>query len=331
MATRSVATVFGGTGFIGRYVVKRLTHKGFIVRVAVRDPEAALFLKTAGAVGQVVPLYSSVEDEATVHRALEGAALAVNLVGILEERRRGDFQRIHAEGAAHIARLAASAGVERLVHVSAIGADPASPSQYATSKAAGEAAVRAAFPQATILRPSIVFGPEDQFFNRFAAMARMLPVMPVIAGNTHMQPVYVGDVADAVMAALARADAAGAVFELGGPRVWTFRELLQYVLAETERHKRMVNVPMGVARLQVRLMELALLLPRLLGLSPRMPLTFDQLLMLAHDSVVGADMPALPELGIVPTPVELVVPIYLRRFRPGGGRRTARTPVEQRT
>ena len=232
MATRSVATVFGGSGFIGRHVVKRLAHKGFVVRVAVRDPEAGLFLKTAGAVGQVVPLFAALENEATVHRALDGASLAVNLVGILAEGRPGDFQRIHAEGAGRVARLAASAGVERLVQVSAIGADPASPSQYGSSKAAGEQAVRAAFPQATILRPSIVFGPDDHFFNRFAAMARLSPIMPVIAGDTRMQPVYVGDVADAVMTALGRPDAAGAVFELGGPRVWRFRELIAYVLKE---------------------------------------------------------------------------------------------------
>src|SRR6185312_510215 len=180
MATHSVATVFGGSGFIGRYVVKRLAHKGFVVRVAVRDPEAALFLKTAGAVGQVVPLFASVEHEATVSRALDGAALAVNLAGILAEGRSGDFQRIHADGAGRIARLAAAAGAERLVHVSAIGADAANPSRYGASKAAGEQAVLSAFPRATILRPSIVFGPEDQFFNRFAAMARMSPVMPVI-------------------------------------------------------------------------------------------------------------------------------------------------------
>ena len=204
MATRSVATVFGGSGFIGRYVVKRLAHKGFVVRVAVRDPEAALFLKTSGAVGQIVPLFASVENEATVHRAVDGAGLVVNLVGILAEGRKGDFQRVHAEGAGRVARLAAAAGVERLVHVSAIGADPGSPSAYGTSKAAGEQAVHAAFPDATILRPSIVFGPEDQFFNRFAALARLSPVMPVISGATRLQPVYVGDVADATMAALAR-------------------------------------------------------------------------------------------------------------------------------
>jgi NADH dehydrogenase len=311
MATRNVATVFGGSGFIGRYVVSRLAHKGFVVRVAVRDPEAALFLKTAGAVGQVVPLFASVENEGTVHRAVEGAGLVVNLVGILAESHAGDFQRIHAEGAGRVARLAAAAGVERLVHVSAIGADPASPSQYGSSKAAGEQAVRSAFRGATILRPSIVFGPEDSFFNRFAALARLSMVMPVIAGATKLQPVYVGDVADATMAALARVDSAGAVYELGGPRVWAFRELLAYILKETGRHRIMLNVPMGLARLQARLLELV----------PGKPLTRDQLLMLSRDNVVAAGMPGLPELGLVPTPVELVVPGYLRRFRPGGGRR----------
>ncbi len=318
MATRSVATVFGGSGFIGRYVVYRLAHKGFVVRVAVRDPEAALFLKTAGAVGQIVPLFTAVENEATVRRALDGAALAVNLVGILSERRNGDFQRVHAEGAGCVARVATEMGVERLVHVSAIGADPASPSQYGATKGAGEAAVRQACAGATILRPSIVFGPEDHFFNRFAAMARMSPIMPVLAGGTRMQPVYVGDVADAVMAALARSDAAGATYELGGPHVWTFRELLSYVLAETRRHRPLVNIPMGLARLQARFLELL----------PNKPLTRDQLLMLMHDNVVEPGMPSLPELGIVPTPVELVVPQYLRRFQPGGGRRTTPRPAE---
>jgi NADH dehydrogenase len=311
MATRNVATVFGGSGFIGRYVVKRLAHKGFVVRVAVRDPQAALFLKTAGAVGQVVPLFASVENEGTVHRAVEGAGLVVNLVGILAEGRSGDFQRIHADGAGRIARLAAAAGVERLVHLSAIGADPASPSQYGTSKAAGEQAVRAAFPGASILRPSIVFGPEDRFLNRFAAMARLSPVMPVISGATRLQPVYVGDVADAIMAALARSDAVGTLYELGGPRVWSFRELLAYVLAETGRHRMLLNLPMRLARLQAWFLERV----------PGKPLTRDQLLMLSRDNVVAAGVPGLPELGLVPTPIELVVPAYLRRFQPGGGNR----------
>jgi NADH dehydrogenase len=319
MATRNVATVFGGSGFIGRYVVSRLAHKGFVVRVAVRDPEAALFLKTAGAVGQVVPLFASLENEATVRRAVDGAGVVVNLAGILAESHAGDFQRIHAEGAGRVARLAAATGVEHLVHLSAIGADPASPSRYGASKAAGEQAVRAAFPRATILRPSIVFGPEDKFFNRFAALSRVSMVMPVICGETRLQPVYVGDVADAAMAAMAQADAAGAVYELGGPRVWTFRELLAYILEETGRHRMMMNVPMGLARLQARLLELV----------PGKPLTRDQLLMLSRDNVVTPGAPGLAELGIVPTPVELVVPGYLRRFQPGGGRRRVLPTTQQ--
>jgi uncharacterized protein YbjT (DUF2867 family) len=311
MATRSVATVFGGSGFIGRYVVKRLAHKGFVVRVAVRDTERALFLKPMGAVGQVVPLYASLTNAATVHRAVDGADLVVNTVGILAEQRSGEFHRIHAEGAGLVAKLSAGAGVARLVHISAIGADPGAASHYAASKGVGEALVREAFPGVTILRPSLVFGPEDNLFNRFAGMARLLPFMPVICGDTQFQPVYVGDVADAVMAALIRSDTAGAIYELGGPRVWRFRELLAYILRETGRRRTMVDVPMGLARLQARMMELL----------PGKPLTRDQLLMLASDNVVGPDMPGLKELGVVPTPVELVVPIYLRRFQPGGGRR----------
>ena len=311
MATRMIATVFGGSGFIGRYVVQRLARRGFIVRVAVRDPVGAGFLKPMGAVGQIVPLFGPITDEGHVHRALEGATWAVNLVGILAEHRRGDFDRVHGEGAGRVARIAASAGVTRLVHLSAIGADPASPSAYGRSKAAGEIAARQAFPGATILRPSLVFGPEDAFFNRFAGMARLLPVMPVISGATRFQPVYVGDVADATLAALDRADATGTIFELGGPDVRSFRELMEAVLTWTGRRRKLVNVPMGLARLQARLGELI----------PGKPFTRDQLLMLARDAIVSAGMPGLAELGIVPTPMDLVVPDYLARFRPGGGRR----------
>jgi NADH dehydrogenase len=313
-----VATVFGGSGFIGRYIVKRLAKKGFVVRVAVRDPEAALFLKPMGAVGQIVPLYGSLIHEPTVHRAIESADLVVNTVGILSERRRGDFQRIHADGAGMVARLATQAGVARLVHISAIGADAHAASRYAATKAAGEAAVREAFPGVTILRPSLVFGPEDRLFNRFAAMARVLPFMPVICGDTRFQPVYVGDVADAVMAALGRADAAGATYELGGPRIWLFREILAYILREIGRRRPMIDVPLGLARLQAGVMELL----------PGKPMTRDQLLLLQQDNVVNPDMPGLKELDIVPTPVELVVPGYLRRFQPGGGRRRV-LPEEQ--
>jgi NADH dehydrogenase len=312
-----VATVFGGSGFIGRYIVKRLAHKGFVVRVAVRDTERALFLKPMGAVGQVVPLYASLTNQPTVHRAVEGADLVVNTVGILSERRSGDFQRIHAEGAGLVARLAAAAGVARLVHISAIGADPNAASRYAATKGIGEAMLREAFAAATILRPSLVFGPEDHLFNRFAGMARLMPFMPVVCGDTRFQPVYVGDLADAVMAASARQDAIGVVYELGGPRVWQFRELLAYILKETGRKRRLVDIPIGLARLQARFMELV----------PGKPLTRDQLLMLQQDNVAAADMPGLHELGIVPTPVELVVPSYLRRFRPGGG--TRRVPPQE--
>ena len=274
--SRNVATVFGGSGFIGRYVVKRLAQRGYVVRVPVRDPESALFLKPMGAVGQIVPLYSSIDTPATVQRAVEGADVVVNLVGILAERRQGDFERVHAEGAGRVASLSAAAGASGLVHISAIGADPASPSLYAASKGRGEAAVREAFSRATILRPSVVFGPEDQFFNRFGGLAQISPIMPVIAGNTRMQPVYVGDVADAVMAALGRADTQGAIYELGGPRIWSFRETLEYTLKETRRKRLLAEIPMGLARLQASVLEWL----------PTKPLTRDQLLLLSRDNVV---------------------------------------------
>ncbi len=310
MSTRNVATVFGGSGFLGRYVVQRLAEAGYVTRVAVRDPEGAMFLRPMGRVGQIVPLYVDLDHEAAVQRAVQDASLVVNLVGILAERRRGDFTRVQAEGAGLVAAAAAAAGVERMVHVSAIGADPASPSRYASSKAAGEAAVHAAMPGATILRPSLLFGAEDQFFNRFAAMAQVLPFMPVIAGDTKMQPVYVGDVADAVIAGLTRPEAAGRVYELGGPRIWTFREILAWILKETRRSRRMIEMPMGLARLQASLAELL----------PTKPLTTDQLTMLSRDNVAAPGTPGLTDLGILPTPVELVVPDYLDRYRPGGGR-----------
>lgn len=311
MTPRNVATVFGGSGFIGRYVVKRLAAAGYTVRVAVRDTEAALFLKPMGAVGQIVPLHAPLGNAADVARAVAGAEVVINLVGILAERRAGDFQRVQAEGAGLVAKAAAAAGVARLVHLSALGADAASPSLYARSKAEGEAAVRAAFPTATILRPSVVFGQEDQFFNRFAAMAQLLPVMPVISGNTKFQPVYVGDVADAVMACLRLPQAAGQTYELGGPRAWSMRELLVWILAQTQRRRPLFNVPPGLARLQAAILEHV----------PGKPLTRDQLLLLARDNVVAEGAAGLAELGVQPTPVELVVPSYLVRYRQGGLKR----------
>ncbi len=312
MAVRSVATVFGGSGFLGRYIVRRLAADGHVVRVASRNTARANEMRMMGRVGQVVPLYATLGDDATVARAVEGASIVVNLVGILAEGKRGDFDRIHTEGASRVARLAAVSGATRLVQMSAIGADPDSSSAYGRSKAGGEAAVRDAFPEATILRPSLVFGPEDAFFNRFGAMARVSPVMPVISGDTRMQPVYAGDVADAVRVVVSPAHrSGGGLYELGGPRVWTFRELLAWMMGEMRRRQPLLTVPPALARLQATVLE------RL----PGKLLTRDQLAMLSHDNVVTPGRDGLEALGIVPTPVELVVPGYLARYRPGGGKR----------
>ncbi len=311
MTTRSVATVFGGSGFLGRYIVKRLAAGGQVVRVAVRNPVRANLLRTMGRVGQIVPMAASLSDEASVASAVEDADTVINLVGILAESHRGDFTRIHAEGAGRVARLARAAGAQSFVQMSAIGASADSPAAYGTSKFAGEAAVRAAFPAAIVLRPSIVFGPEDAFFNRFAAMSRYAPVMPVFCGDTRFQPVYAGDVADAVVAALANRDLAGRVLELGGPRVWRFRELLAWMLHELRRKRIMLDVPMPLARLQATLLEHV----------PGKPLTRDQLSMLARDNVVAEGAAGFEALGILPTPLELIVPGYIGRYRAGGGNR----------
>ena len=307
MAER-IATVFGASGFIGRYVVKRLAAQGYHVRVAVRDTEASLFLKPMGAVGQIVLLHTSITRPDAVERAVMGAEVVVNLVGILAEHKPGDFKRIHEDAAGLVAQLAAAAGVKHLVHLSAMGASAASPSLYARSKAAGEAAVRTAFPAAVILRPSVVFGYEDGFFNRFAHMAQMLPTLPVFAAGTKFQPVYVGDVADAVMAAL-RPAAAGNSFDLGGPQVITMREILEYVQDKTNRLACMIPVPMWYLNLAARLLEKL----------PGRLLTRDQLILLGRDNVMAPDAAGLSDLGLTPTPVDAVVPAYLHRYRPGGG------------
>ena len=306
MQTRKVAVGFGGSGFIGRYIVKRLAQTGHVVRVAVRDPEAAAFLKPMGDVGQIVPLSTSITRDADVARAVAGAEVVVNTVGILAERHAGDFQALQADGAGRIAQAAAASGVARLVQLSAIGADAASPSLYARTKAEGEAQMRAAFPDVTILRPSLVFGAEDQFFNRFGAMASVSPIMPVICGETRFQPVYVGDVADAVMAALADPATRGQIYELAGPQVWKFRELLAWILLQTGRHRMLIDIPMPIARLQAMIMERI----------PGKPLTRDQLVLLARDNV-ATTLPGLAALGIAATAVEQIVPAYLARFRAG--------------
>ena len=308
-----LVTVFGGGGFIGRHIVQRLAAAGHSIRIAGRDTERAARLCTMGGVGQITPIAASITDEASSARAVAGADIVINLVGILFESRAGDFQRIQAEGAGRVARLAAAAGAKQFLHLSAIGADAASPSLYAQTKAAGEAAVLAAFPDAIILRPSVVFGPDDQFFNRFAGLAALLPFMPVVAGETRFQPVYVGDVADAAMAALRDPAASGKVFELGGPRVMSMRQVLRYILDVTGRRRPMIALPDGLVRLQARLGELL----------PTPPLTRDQLILLGKDNVVSPNAMGFQALGIEPKAVEAIVPGYLARFRVGGQRVTA--------
>lgn len=311
MAIKRV-TVFGGSGFIGRHLVQRLARAGVRVTVAVRSPRQADFLRPRGDVGQIAPVAADILDEAAVAAAVAGADGVVNLVGILYARGRYGFDAVHAEGAEIIAKAAAAAGVQRLVHLSAIGADAESPSAYARSKAAGEAAVRAAFPQATILRPSVLFGPEDDFFNRFAAMARMSPALPLFGGGeTKFQPVYVGDVADAIVKSLTEPSAAGRTFELGGPTVYTFEELMRLVLSETGREAALIKLPFFAADV---IGTFAPLFP--LG-APL--LTRDQAKLLRIDNVVHDGAAGFAQLGILPTAAEAILPSYLARFRRGGG------------
>jgi NADH dehydrogenase len=311
-ARGGLVTVFGGSGFIGRYVVRRLAREGWQVRVAVRRPDQALFCKTAGQVGQVVPVAVNVRDQASVRAAVSGATAVVNLVGVLFQAGPQRFDTVHAQGAANIAAAAAAAGVRTLAQVSAIGADPQSPAAYARSKAAGEAAVAKAFPAATILRPSIVFGPEDGFFNRFAKMAMLSPALPLIGGGTtRFQPVYVLDVAEAIARAVENPAAhAGKLYELGGPRIYSFRELMSLMLAEIGRKRCLCSLPFALASLQGAVLQ------SIPFIQP--PLTADQVKLLKRDNVVGAQAAGFKALGITPTALEPILPTYLDRYRPRG-------------
>jgi NADH dehydrogenase len=308
LAPDALVTVVGGSGFLGRYIVQRLAEAGYRVRVVVRHPERALFLKPLGGLGQVQLVRGDIGSDAGMARAFDGAAAGVNLVGILDEKAGQKFAAVQAEGAGRAARAAAAAGIGHYVQMSAIGADPASPVPYARTKAEGEAAVRAAIPSATILRPSLVVGPEDQFLNQFAAMARISPLLPVIAGDSRFQPVYVLDVAAAVLAALQHPDAAGRTFELGGPEVMSFRAILAMINSVTARGRTLVEVPDGIARL----------LGRIGDILPFMPMTSDQFAMLQSDNIVTAGVAGLAELGITPTPMAVFVPAMLERYRPSG-------------
>jgi uncharacterized protein YbjT (DUF2867 family) len=304
-----VATVFGGSGFIGRHLIKRLAKTGTIIRVATRHPSSANFLRTNGAVGQIIPIAVNVNDDASVAAAVRDADIVINLIGILYESGGNTFHGTQGEAPGRIARAAKAAGAQRFIQISAIGADAGSTSEYARSKAAGEQAVLKAFPEATILRPSIVFGPEDNFFNRFGAMARIAPALPLIGGgHTKFQPVYVGDVADAIMKALEVPAAKGKVYELGGPRVYSFKEIMELVLAETRRKRFLVPVPWSVAEFQ----------GKILGKLPKPLLTLDQVELLKRDNVVAPGAATFKDLGINPTAAEVIIPTYLDRFRVGG-------------
>lgn len=310
-----IVTIFGGSGFVGRYIAQRMARRGWRVRVAVRRPEQAGFVRTYGAVGQVEPVLANIRDEASCRAAIAGSDAVVNCVGILAETGRQTFARVQAEGPERLARLSAAAGVGRLVHVSAIGADSESESAYARSKAAGEAAVTAAFPGAVILRPSIVFGPEDQFFNRFAAMARLSPVLPVVGGRTRFQPVYVDDVAAAAEAAIL-GEAAPGVYELGGPEVATFAALMRRMLAVIRRRRMLLDMPFWQARIMASVLDG--LQAVTFGLFTNGMITRDQVRNLARDNVVAPDARGLQDLGITPVAMDTVLETYLYRFRPKG-------------
>ena len=318
---QEIITVFGGSGFLGRNVVRELAQAGYRIRVAVRKPNDAHFLQPLGGVGQISLQAVNVRDDASVTEALRGAHAAVNLVGILHQHGKQRFQSLHAEGPARIGRLAAEGGLKRVVHISAIGADPRSPSRYARTKAAGEKALRDAFPEATILRPSIVFGADDSFFNRFAAMASMPPlVMPFLplfgGGKTKFQPVHVDDVADAVVTCLREPGTRGRIYELGGPEVLTFRQCMELMLEVIERRRVLLPLPTFVARL------IAWFTTPVLGLFDAPIITPDQVRQLKIDNVVrpggNENIGTLQDLGITPTSAEAILPTYLWRFRPGG-------------
>jgi NADH dehydrogenase len=308
MSVRRI-TVFGGSGFIGRYVVERLADTGAVIVVAVRDPEAAKNLRVFGQVGQVTPVACNIRDPESVRAVVAGSDCVVNLCGILAESGRQTFQAVHVDGPANIASAATAANVRRLVHISAIGAADNASSKYARSKGAGERAVREAFAAATILRPSIVFGPEDRFFNLFAGIARLTPALPLFGGGaTRFQPVYVCDVAAAIVAALDDPATAGQTYELGGPEVCTFREMMQKMLGVIRRRRLLVSLPYCVGDIEATF----------LGLLPNPPLTLDMMRQLRVDNVVAPGAKTLADLGIAPTGMISVLPTYLARYRRGG-------------
>jgi len=309
MSDRSpLVTIIGGSGFVGRHITQRMARRGWRVRVAVRRPNEAMFVKPYGAVGQVEPVQCNIRDEASTRAVIRGADAVVNCVGLLYGSGRNTFEACHAEGAGRVARIAAEEGVKQLVQISSIGADAECESDYARTKAAGEAAVIAAFPGAVILRPSVVFGQDDGFFNRFAGMARLMPlVLPVVGAETKFQPVWVEDVAEAAARA-ACGEAVAGVYELGGPRTYTLREAIELMLKVTRRRRLVLDLPFFVAKIQAWFLQIL----------PKPLLTVDQVKLLQHDNVVSEGARTLADLGIQATAAEGVVESYLYAYRPQG-------------
>ena len=304
----TLVTIFGGSGFLGTQLVQALARRGYRMRVAVRRPDLAGHVKPLGAVGQVQPIQANIRNPESVARAVRGASIVINLVGVLYEKKKNTFERLHADLPQTIAQACAQNNVARFIHVSALGVDRGQ-SKYARSKKHGEESVMRFFPAATILRPSIVFGAGDHFFNRFAVMAKFFPVLPLIGGGkTKFQPVFVGDVADAVIAAAARPDTQGRTYELGGPEVLTFKALFQRMFAVTRQPRALMPLPFGLAKIQ----------GAVLSVLPVPPLTADQVESLKTDNVVQAGALTLHDLGIAPASLDVVLPTYLQQYRPGG-------------
>ena len=320
--TSRLVTVFGGSGFVGRYVAKALAEHGWRVRIASRRPNLAFALQPSGKVGQINAVQANLRYPDSVARAVRDADAVVNLVGLLAQGGRQTFAALHADGVRTVADATAAAGIERFVQMSALGADPASPAEYGRTKAAGEAAALRAIPAAVIVRPSVIFGPEDQFFNRFAAMARVLPALPLIGGgHTLLQPVFVGDVAEAIAIAVDGNASPGTTYELGGPDISSFADIMRFVLETTGRRRALLPLPFPAARTMARVTELAK--SASLGLLPAMfDMTRDQVELLKGDNVVSksaeTDGRTLQGLGIRPESFESFVPRYLSRFRKTG-------------
>lgn len=311
----NLVTIYGGSGFLGRYIAQRMARQGWRVRVAVRRPNEAMHVRTYGVVGQVEPVFCNIRDDASVSAAMAGADAVVNCVGTFDRGGRNNFDAVQVQGAGRIARIAAASGARSLVHVSAIGANPEAASHYSRTKGEGEALVLAAFPGAVILRPSVIFGPEDKFFNRFAAMAQLGPILPIIGGATRFQPAYVDDVAAAAELGATGAAAPG-VYELGGPEAMSFRDLITTMLGVIHRRRLVVNIPFWVAGVIGGVFDMLSALT--LGLFSNKVLTRDQVRALRHDNTVSQGARGFADLGVKPMPMSAVLPDYLWRFRPSG-------------